>query len=225
MFSLASITIACILGLVSGTPSARQATCSPDFGGAGVSIATGDAEWSVSRVVAGTPLTSDGTPFAMNSPANWNVHQTESANLTYIVKEISNKDLVVDVVDGGLTLEQINSSKQTQIWEIECKQCLPGASLTPGGGVFASGCSIKSAPSGLCATLETGSDLGLADCNGGGPQTFNFWTASRSLVVQNLNKRCDMDFFEDCIGTCNNPTCPLCNTGCVIGCCGSTGCC
>ncbi|KAJ6521510.1 hypothetical protein B0H19DRAFT_1203859 [Mycena capillaripes] len=197
MFSLASITIACILGLVSATPSARQVTCSPDFGGAGVSIATGDAEWSVSP------------PFAMSSPANWNVDQTESANPR-----------------TSLTLEQIDSSKQTQIWEIECKQCFPGASLTPGGGVFASGCSIESVPIGLCATLETGSEfLGLADCNGVAAQTFNFWTASRSLVVQSLNKRCDMDFFEDCIGTCNNPTCPLCNTGCVIGCCGSTGCC
>ncbi|KAJ6536291.1 hypothetical protein B0H19DRAFT_1183124 [Mycena capillaripes] len=184
MFSIASITIACILGLVSGTPSARQATCSPDFGGAGVSI---------------------------------------SANAT---SEISNNKLVVDVVDGELTLAQIDSSKPTQIWEIGCKQCLPGASLTPAGGVFASGCSMKSVPSGLCATLETGSEsLGLADCNGVGAQTFNFWTASRSLVVQNLNKRCDMDFFEDCIGTCTIPECPLCSTGCVIGCCGSTGCC
>ncbi|KAF7369218.1 hypothetical protein MVEN_00249400 [Mycena venus] len=179
MFSLASITIACILSVVSGTPLARQATCSPNFEGAGVSIVTGDVEWTVSPVVAGTPLKKDGAPFPPNSTANWHVEQTGSANPTYIVKAISNNELVVDVVDSELTLEQIDSSKQTQIWEIQCNQCLSGASSTPGGGEFASGCSIKSVPSGLCATLEMGSEfLGLTDCNPVVAQTFNFWTAT-----------------------------------------------
>ncbi|KAF7368532.1 hypothetical protein MVEN_00176500 [Mycena venus] len=231
MFSLASITIACILGGVSGTSLARQETCSPNFEGAGVTIVTGDMEfqWAVSPVVAGTPLKKNGAPFPQNSTARWHVKQTGLADPTYIVSTISDNKLVVDVVDKELTLEQIDSSKQTQIWEIQCKQCLSGASSTRGGGVFASGCSIKSVPSGLCATLDMGSEfLELTDCNPRGAQTFNFWTATtaeRSLEPQNLDKRCDMDFFEDCIGTCNNPTCPACNVGCTIGCCGSTGCC
>ncbi|KAF6827096.1 hypothetical protein CMUS01_09156 [Colletotrichum musicola] len=47
----------------------------------------------------------------------------------------------------------------------------------------------------------------------------------RSLLPRELEKRCDYDFYETCMGTCNNPTCPACNIGCVIGCCGSTKCC
>ncbi|TEA15041.1 hypothetical protein C8034_v002070 [Colletotrichum sidae] len=48
----------------------------------------------------------------------------------------------------------------------------------------------------------------------------------RSIEPQNVEKRaCDRDFYDTCMGTCNNPGCPACNIGCVIGCCGSTGCC
>ncbi|KAJ7791726.1 hypothetical protein B0H14DRAFT_2934630 [Mycena olivaceomarginata] len=178
-FFPASIAAACVLSIVSAKPTARQSTCSPNFEGAGVSIITGGVEWTVSPVVAGTLLKKTGTLLPPNSTANWHVEQTGSADPTYIVKAISNNELVVDVVDGQLTLEEIEASKQTQIWDIDCKQCLPGASSAPGGGEFASGCSIKSVPSGLCATLEMGSEfLGLTECNPVVAQMFNFWTAT-----------------------------------------------
>ncbi|KAJ7212706.1 hypothetical protein GGX14DRAFT_621135 [Mycena pura] len=228
MFSLALITIACIFGVVSGTPSARQASCRPNFEGTGVTIVTGAVEGAVSRVVAGRPLKIDGAPFLLNSTANWQVDQTTSTKPTYILKQIGNDKLVVDVVDGELTLAQTDSSKQAQIWEIECKQCLEGASSIPGGGKFASlGCSIKSAATGLCATLDTASGvLGLADCSPAGAQTFYFWSATTGLRSRDLNKRCDMDQFDACFSGCGNiPNCPGCEVGCTIGCCGSTGCC
>lgn len=48
--------------------------------------------------------------------------------------------------------------------------------------------------------------------------------ARRSEV--GMSKRCDMDFYEDCMSACPiNPECPGCEIGCTIGCCGSTGCC
>ncbi|KAJ7187697.1 hypothetical protein GGX14DRAFT_485351, partial [Mycena pura] len=228
-FSLAFITVACIFGAVSGTPS----SCSPNLAGAGVSIVTGAVEGAVSFVMAGTPLKIDGAPFPLNSPFNWQVDQTtSSANLTYILKEIGNDELALDVVHGELTLEQTDSSRPTQIWEIQCNQCLPGASSAPGGGgQLASGCSIKSA-TGLCATLRTGVNpefLGLDDCNpvGAHPSQFSFWTmaAPAALRAQNLDKRCDTDDFDVCLSGCNIPICPGCDVGCTIGCCGSTGCC
>ncbi|KAJ6598258.1 hypothetical protein DFH09DRAFT_1356572 [Mycena vulgaris] len=181
MFSLASITIACVLGFVSATPLAtrQSATCSPNFEGAGVSIIAGQTEWGVSPVVAGTPLKRDLGTFPLNATAEWHVQQTGSANPMYIVKEINQNELVVDVVDGLLTLEAIDSTEQTQIWEIDCKQCFSGASSTPGGGKFASGCAIKSVPSGLCAQLERGAEfIGLGECTGVVAETFDFWTAT-----------------------------------------------
>ncbi|KAF7377523.1 hypothetical protein MSAN_00174400 [Mycena sanguinolenta] len=179
MFSLASITFACILAAASATPTTRQSTCSPNFEGAGVSIlvAAGNVKWAVSPVVAGTVLKKTAEPFPPNAVADWHVEQTGSANATYIIKAISNNELVVDVVDGELTLEKIDTLT-TQTWDIDCQQCISGASSTPSGGEFASGCSIKSVPSGLCATLEMGAEfLGLTECNPVVAQTFNFWTA------------------------------------------------
>ncbi|KAJ6618138.1 hypothetical protein B0H10DRAFT_1266810 [Mycena sp. CBHHK59/15] len=184
MFSFASLTATCILtalGAVSATPLAdrQSATCSPNFEGAGVSIIAGQTEWGVSPVAAGTPLKRDLGTFPLNATAEWHVEQTGSAIPTYIVKAISNNELVVDVVDRQLTLEQINSASPTQIWEIDCKQCFSGASSTPGGGKFAVGCAIKSAPSGLCVQLEMGSEfIGLNPCSGVVAQTFDFWTAT-----------------------------------------------
>ncbi|KAJ7888447.1 hypothetical protein B0H13DRAFT_889028 [Mycena leptocephala] len=185
MFSLATLTAACILGAVtvSATPVTRQApTCSPNFEGAAVSIIANQVEWDVSPVVAGTPLKKDVTgTFPLNATAEWHVEQTGSANpTTYIVKALTPaNNLVVDLANGILTLEDIDAKKQTQIWEIECKQCLSGASSTPGGGKFASGCAIKSAPSSLCVTAEMGSEyFGLTDCSPVVAQTFDFWTAT-----------------------------------------------
>lgn len=41
-----------------------------------------------------------------------------------------------------------------------------------------------------------------------------------------MSKRCDMDFYETCMGTCPiDASCPGCEIGCTIGCCTSTGCC
>ncbi|KAJ7489203.1 hypothetical protein FB451DRAFT_1390373 [Mycena latifolia] len=180
MFSLATLTVACILGVVSATPLARQATCNPNFEGAGVSIIAGGTEWGVSPVVAGTPLKRDLELPPLNKTAEWHVEQTGSANpTTYIVKAITNNELVVDVVNSVLTLEQIDSSKKTQIWEINCEQCLSGASSTPGGGKFASNCAIKSLPSGLCAQDEMGNEsIALGECTGVVAQRFDFWTAT-----------------------------------------------
>ncbi|KAJ7097664.1 hypothetical protein C8R44DRAFT_748374 [Mycena epipterygia] len=181
MFSLASLTLACIIGAVSATPLATRqaATCSPNFEGAGVSIIAGGTEWGVSPVVAGTPLKKDLGTFPLNATAEWHVEQTGSANPTYIVKAISNNELVVDVVNGELTLEQIDSTKQTQIWEIQCAQCFSGASSTPGGGEFAIDCAIKSVPSGLCAQDEMGSEfIDLGECADVVAQRWDFWTAT-----------------------------------------------
>ncbi|KAJ7097670.1 hypothetical protein C8R44DRAFT_889198 [Mycena epipterygia] len=99
MFSLA-----CILGAVSATPlaSRQAATCNPNFEGAGVSIIDGQTEWGVSPVAAGTPL--------VNTTSEWHVEQTSLANPTYTIKAISN-ELVVDVVNGELTSEQLDSTK------------------------------------------------------------------------------------------------------------------
>ncbi|KAJ7677997.1 hypothetical protein DFH06DRAFT_1291353 [Mycena polygramma] len=178
MFSFASLTVACLLAVASATPLARQSTCSPNFEGAGVSIVAGDTEWGVSPVVAGTALKKDVGTFPPNATAQWHVEQTGSSSATYIVKAITNNGLVVDLADGLLTLENINSTKQTQIWDIDCKQCTPGASSGP-GAKYAAGCAIKSAPSGLCVTLEMGSEFfGLTECNPVVAQTFDFWTAT-----------------------------------------------
>ncbi|KAJ7220625.1 hypothetical protein GGX14DRAFT_675394 [Mycena pura] len=181
MFSLASVTLACLLGVVSASPLApRQGTtCNPNFEGAGVSIIAGQTEWGVSPVAAGTPLKRDLGTFPLNATAEWHVEQTGAANPTYIVKAISNNQEVVDVVNGRLTLEDISSTAKTQIWEIDCKQCVQGASSTPGGGKFAAGCAIRSAPSGLCVQLEMGSEfIALAECSGVVAQTYDFWTAT-----------------------------------------------
>ncbi|KAJ7931300.1 hypothetical protein B0H13DRAFT_1858142 [Mycena leptocephala] len=115
------------------------------------------------------------TTLPQNTTTEWHVEQTSSANPTYIVKAITNNKLVVGLANGLLTLEGIDSNKQTQIWEIDCTQCLPGASSTPGGGKFASGCAIKSAR----VTLEMGSEfMGLTECDPVVTQTFDFWTAT-----------------------------------------------
>ncbi|KAJ7921721.1 hypothetical protein B0H13DRAFT_2655932 [Mycena leptocephala] len=175
MFSLASLTAAaCILGAVSATPVARDATCNPNFEGAPVSIIAVDTEWGVSPVLAGTGLKSDLGTRPLNGTAEWHVEQTGSANPTYIVKAITGgNNLVVDV-------EEIDSTKLTQIWEIECDQCLPGAWSSPSGGKFAAGCAIKSVPSGLCVQLEHASEfIGVGECNIGElAQRFDFWTTT-----------------------------------------------
>ncbi|KAJ7267283.1 hypothetical protein C8J57DRAFT_363043 [Mycena rebaudengoi] len=187
MFSFASLTATCVLAVLGSayaTPlSSRQSVpCNPNFEGAGVSIISpGGVEWAASPVVAGTALTRSAGGFPANATANWHVQQTGSANPTYIVKEINHNDLVVDVVDGHLTLEElpVGGAKPTQIWEISCNQCFSGASSTPGGGEFGVGCTIKSAPSGLCVELEHASDfIRIAECNPVVAQVFDFWTAT-----------------------------------------------
>ncbi|KAJ7120638.1 hypothetical protein C8R46DRAFT_1137248 [Mycena filopes] len=186
MFSLNSLTtVACILGVVSGTPMARQATgCSPNFEGAGVSIISGESEWGVSPVAAGTQLKKkDLGTIPLNATAEWHVEQTGldigSPFPTYIVKAITNNELVVEALgSAGLTLEPIDLSLDQQIWEIHCTQCFPGASSTPGGGKFAAGCAIQSFASGHCVELETGF-IGFSPCLPGiSAQSFDFWTAT-----------------------------------------------
>ncbi|KAJ7621293.1 hypothetical protein FB45DRAFT_928879 [Roridomyces roridus] len=183
MLSLTTVTLAGLLAVASAKPlAARQATttCNPNFEGAGVSIIAVDVEWGVSTVVAGTLLQDDVGTFPPNATANWHVQQTGSFNpTTYIIKPISDNNLAVDVVHRQLTLEDVDGSKQSQLWEIECQQCFPGAS-TPGGGEYAVGCAIKSVPTGFCATLEMGSPLlaVLGPCTGVVAERFDFWTAT-----------------------------------------------
>ncbi|KAL0934864.1 uncharacterized protein CTRU02_209455 [Colletotrichum truncatum] len=61
------------------------------------------------------------------------------------------------------------------------------------------------------------------------PAQFDHAGIARALeqrgLEASLNKRCDRDFFNDCMDTCHSPGCPGCTAGCTIGCCGSTGCC
>ncbi|KAJ6498594.1 hypothetical protein C8R47DRAFT_1260454 [Mycena vitilis] len=78
MPSFASLTIACILGIASATPLARQATCNPDFEGAGVSIISGDDEWGYTSVAAGTDLVYDAEKDPLNATAEWIVQKTGS---------------------------------------------------------------------------------------------------------------------------------------------------
>ncbi|KAJ7705586.1 hypothetical protein B0H17DRAFT_1038363 [Mycena rosella] len=181
MFSTSLLT-ACIIaisGLASAMPPTRP-QCNPNFEGAGVSIIDTDIEWGVSPAVAGTVLDRTLGGFPPNKTAEWHVEQTGAYPPTYIVKEINHNDLVVDIgSDGLLTLEEIDSSKQTQIWEIHCDECRSGASSTPGGGEFASGCTIISAPSGSCARAEpAGVNLGTGPCEPSVLQSWDFWTAT-----------------------------------------------
>ncbi|KAJ6598227.1 hypothetical protein DFH09DRAFT_1131309 [Mycena vulgaris] len=181
MFPSASLLTACMVaisGLASATPVA-PVQCNPNFEGAGVSIIDTGVEWGVSPAVAGTVLDRTLGGFPLNATAEWHVEQTGAVPTTYIVKEIHHNDLVVDIgVDGLLTLEEIDASKPTQIWEISCNQCAHGASSTP-GGEFASGCTITSAANGLCARVEpAGVNLGTGPCGSSVLQRFDFWTAT-----------------------------------------------
>ncbi|KAJ7489182.1 hypothetical protein FB451DRAFT_1553060 [Mycena latifolia] len=186
MFFYNSLLTACtvaISGLVSASPVARQAQCNPNFEGAGVSIVIGQSNIKAAPPVAGTLLAVAGGDGPVNQTAEWHVEQTGAFPPTYIIKEISHNDLVVDInPDGLLILEEINSSKPTQIWEIACNQCLPGASSTPGGGDFASGCYIISPQSGSCVHLEPAGavevNFGVGECGNSGYQHFDFWTAT-----------------------------------------------
>ncbi|KAJ7719089.1 hypothetical protein DFH07DRAFT_859626 [Mycena maculata] len=184
MLSAAAVFTACVValsGLTSATPLARQTLCNPNFEGAGVSIIAGDVEWGYSAAVAGTPLADDLSSFPPNATAEWFVQQTGAFPTSYIIKTISNTGLVAGVDNDGtaLALEDIDSAEAGQIWDISCTQCSSGASSTPGGGEFASGCSISSAPSGLCASLEMGgSGIFVTDCGRSVYQTWSFWTAT-----------------------------------------------
>jgi len=176
--------MASVLGCISATPVAhapRQAVqCNPNFEGAGVSIIDNGVEWGVSQPVAGTVLERNLGSFPLNATAEWHVQQTGAYPPTYIVKNINNNDLVVDInIDGLLTLENIDSTKETQIWQISCNQCSSGASSTPGGGEFAKGCKIISAPSGLCVRVEpAGVNIGTGECQSVVAQNWDFWTAT-----------------------------------------------
>ncbi|KAJ7629912.1 hypothetical protein B0H17DRAFT_1283921 [Mycena rosella] len=115
MLSLTSLTVACILGVASVSPFVRQSdTCNPNFEGAGVSIIADDSEWDVSPVVVGTALKKEGGIFPPDSTAKWYVEQTGSADPqpTSSSRAINQNDLIVDVVNGKLTLEETDSSKQ-----------------------------------------------------------------------------------------------------------------
>jgi len=181
-FPLFSACLAAVAGMTSATPlMGRQSTgCSPNFEGAGVSVIAGDVEWAVATAAAGQPILHDLGTFPPNATANWFVQQTGSAIATYIFKAINNTELAIDVAsDESLILEDINASSLTQIWDITCNQCISGASSTPGGGKFASGCTIQSHPSGLCAQItHGGSGVGLSTCTGVVAQTYDFWTAT-----------------------------------------------
>ncbi|KAJ7088687.1 hypothetical protein C8R44DRAFT_991102 [Mycena epipterygia] len=187
MFPSASLFAACITaisGLAAATPVTQvprqTALCNPNFEGAGVSIIDVGIEWDVSPAVSGTVLNRDLGGFPLNATAEWHVEQTGAFPPTYIVKEINHNNLVVDIgADGLLTLEEIDPTKATQIWQISCTQCLSGASSTPGGGEFASGCTIASAPSGLCVRVEpAGVNIGTGECTPVTSQRWDFWTTT-----------------------------------------------
>ncbi|KAJ7238084.1 hypothetical protein B0H12DRAFT_1138011 [Mycena haematopus] len=168
-------------GLVSATPAPRQASpCNPNFEGAGVSIIDNGVEWGVYPAVAGTLLDRDLGTFPLNATAEWHVQQTGAYPPTYIVNDINNNELVVDIdASGLLILQEIDSSIPTQIWQISCNSCSSGASSTPGGGEFASGCKIISAASGLCVRVEpAGVNIGMGECESVVAQNWDFWTAT-----------------------------------------------
>ncbi|KAF7369288.1 hypothetical protein MVEN_00256600 [Mycena venus] len=181
MLSVAAVLATCIVSLVSATPAPRQtAQCNPNFEGAGVSIIAGGVEWGVSPVVAGTVLNRNLGSFPLNATAEWHVQQTGAFLPTYIVKEINHNELVVDIgANGLLTLEQIDGSKATQIFQIFCDSCSSGASSTPGGGKFASGCKIVSAAGGSCVRVEhAGVNIGTGECEPVVAQRWDFWTTT-----------------------------------------------
>ncbi|KAF7324627.1 hypothetical protein MKEN_00504200 [Mycena kentingensis (nom. inval.)] len=138
MFSFKSAVIIALASVITNahaSPAARQtATCNPNFEGAGVSIIAGGTEWGVSPVAAGTELERNLESPPLNATAEWHVEQMGSAVPSYIIKAISNNGLVVDGETNGLFLQQIDASKPTQIWDIDCKKCVQGAASAPQGG-------------------------------------------------------------------------------------------
>ncbi|KAJ7914344.1 hypothetical protein B0H13DRAFT_1873022 [Mycena leptocephala] len=117
-----------IIGAVSATPLARQATWNPNFEGAAVSIMSGAREWGVRPVLAGTLLESDiGTM--------WHVEQIGSANPTFIMKPITgNNSLVVDVVNGLSRRKSVSSGLCVQLEHtteiVDLRQCSGAPSET-----------------------------------------------------------------------------------------------
>ncbi|KAJ7621364.1 hypothetical protein FB45DRAFT_1062361 [Roridomyces roridus] len=185
MFPTTALLTASLLALASATPMRRQTTtpqCNPNFEGVAVSIIDNDVSWGVSPEQAGTVLDRDLFTQPLNATAHWHVEQTGSFPATYLVKEINHNNLVVatDVLNGGLlTLEEIDSTKSTQIWSISCDVCVQGAASAPNGGKFASGCHIRSAANELCADVQpAGTTLGVEPCGQTILQTWDFWTAT-----------------------------------------------
>ncbi|KAK7052158.1 hypothetical protein R3P38DRAFT_2858888 [Favolaschia claudopus] len=177
--SLVLLSVGLLSTFVTATPAPR-ASCNPNFEGAGVSIIDNSVEWGVSPPVAGTVLSHILGGFPPNATAEWHVQQTGAFPTTYIVKEINHNDLVVGIgADGLLVLEEIDSSKPTQIWQISCDSCSSGASSTPRGGEFASGCKIVSDANGSCVEVQHGgSHVTTAQCNPIVAQSWEFWTAT-----------------------------------------------
>ncbi|KAJ7474924.1 hypothetical protein FB451DRAFT_1366939 [Mycena latifolia] len=180
MFPLASFTLVSILGTVSAARvQIRQSTCSPNFEGAGVSIVAGDTEWGVSSLVPGTQLKKELYKYRPNTTADWHVQQTGESPPRYTVREINHNELGVGIASSLLAMVKTNPSDASQLWEITCAHCLPGASSSPHGGMFAAGCSIKSVPNNLCAEVERDGDaFFLEECNPVVAQTYDFWTAT-----------------------------------------------
>ncbi|KAJ7325533.1 hypothetical protein DFH08DRAFT_817202 [Mycena albidolilacea] len=183
--------------VVSGTPLARQAQAlyNPNFEGAGDSIILGSNEWGVSPAVAGTVL--DRTPglgsgLPLNRMAKWHVEQTGEINQRPRGRHQRGQAvgprrvdptkayvlliLLLLVPESEHMLTRLNI--RTQIWEINCRACLPDAS-TPDGGEFGTGCKIVSAVSGLCVKVEpAGVTMGMEECATTAFQSWGFWTAT-----------------------------------------------
>ncbi|KAK7052156.1 hypothetical protein R3P38DRAFT_2858876 [Favolaschia claudopus] len=173
---LSASTILLSFGLLVAATPAPRASCSPNLEGAGVSIIAGSVEWSVSSPVAGTLL---GHNAESKATAEWHVQQTGTTPATYFVKDINNNQLVVGIgADGLLTLEDIDSSKSTQMWAISCDSCSSGASSGP-GDEYASGCKIISASTGSCAEVQhAGAHISTSRCAAAVAQSWDLWTAT-----------------------------------------------
>ncbi|KAJ7100768.1 hypothetical protein B0H15DRAFT_460589 [Mycena belliarum] len=183
MFPSTSLLATCILALstfVAATPSPRQPQCNPDFEGAPVTITIGNRGVKVAPPRAGQLLVATVPITPGQGSGNFVVTQTSPRASTYLINEVKFTDLVIDVTDAGLLDLEERGPSPTQVWEITCDECRPGASTTPGGGKWGSGCSIASAQTGQCVHIQpSGNPLinfGVGECADTADQSFDFWT-------------------------------------------------
>ncbi|KAJ7901089.1 hypothetical protein B0H14DRAFT_2670621 [Mycena olivaceomarginata] len=107
---------------------------------------------------------------------------------TYVFGDINKDSLVVDaqsVAGAALKLSPMDSSSQSQRWQIDCQKCYPDVAANPGApgaGQLAEGCTVMQVSSDYCAEMMSGTSapIGVTSCSGSSLQTFDFWPAVKT---------------------------------------------